>query len=85
MTPFELSVCAELNREKSKDKEETDLFMAYINAYWQRVETLKPFNELIGKESAPAVMSVEQMMMNVMSFNSANGGTVIDPSLEERG
>ncbi|SEN19303.1 hypothetical protein [Paenibacillus sp. OV219] len=84
MTPFELSVCAELNRETAKDKEESDLFLAYINAYWQRVETLKPFNELMGKESTPKQMTAEEMLMNVMGYHSSVGG-VTDPILEERG
>lgn len=85
MTPFELSVCAELFSEKQKNDQESDLFLAYVNAYWQRVETLKPFDELMGRESAPKIMTAEEMLRNVMGLHQEHGGVTEDPTLEERG
>lgn len=75
MTPYELSVCAELFADKLKGDQENDLFLAYINAYWQRVETLKSFDEMMGKEKQQQKMNDDQMLAKVMELNNMFGGT----------
>lgn len=77
MTPFELNVCVETFTEKLKNEQETEMFYAYLGAYWQRVETLKSFNEMIGKETEQKQMTAEEMLTKVMGFNSELGGVVV--------
>lgn len=71
MTPLELNLCAESVTDKIKNDQESEMFYSYINAYWQRVETLKSFDEMIGKKK---VMSAEEMLAQVMGFNAEMGG-----------
>ena len=78
MTPFELSACATLFSDKLKNDQETEMFYSYINAYWQRVETLKSFDDMIGKEKQVKVMSSEEMFSKVMGLHSAMGGVTSD-------
>ena len=75
MTPFELSICAEVFSESIKNDQETELFLAYINAYWQRVETLKSFEDMIGKEKKQKKMNEDEMLAKVMELNSMFGGS----------
>lgn len=75
MTPFELNMCALLFAEKVQGDQESDLFLSYINAYWQRIETLKSFDEMLGKEKEPKAMTEEEMLAKVMGLHSKMGGT----------
>jgi hypothetical protein len=87
MTPFELGVCAELFSEQIKSDQENDLFLAYINAYWQRVDPLKSFGDMIGKKREAVKMDDQAMLAKAMQLNAMFGGTTQKdvPILEERG
>lgn len=81
MTPAELSVCAEVYGEQQKVEYEQSLFFAHVNAYWQRVDSLKPFNEIMeeGKarqEREEKKMSDMEMLVNVTQLNALFGGNV---------
>lgn len=75
MTPLELNLCATAYSEKAKNDQEADMFYSYVNAYWQRVEKLKSFDEMIGKEKETKVMSAEEMLASVMGIHAEMGGT----------
>ena len=74
MTPFELNLCASATAEKLKNDQESELFYSYVNAYWQRVETLKSFEDMIGKERKAKAMSPEEMLAKVMGIHAEMGG-----------
>ncbi|KRE33429.1 hypothetical protein ASG85_14275 [Paenibacillus sp. Soil724D2] len=74
LTPAELSVCAAVFTETLKNDQETEMFYSYINAYWQRVETLKSFDEMLGKPKQEKVMSAEEMLSKVMGIHADMGG-----------
>jgi hypothetical protein len=75
MTPLELNQCASVVAEKTKNDQESELFYSYVNAYWQRVETLKSFDDMIGKPKETKVMSADEMLANVMGIHSELDGT----------
>lgn len=74
LTPFELSVHAELYTDKQKHDQESELFLSYINAYWQRVEKLERFDDLIGKERPQKQMNEDEMLAKIMDLNKMFGG-----------
>lgn len=77
MTPAELNLCIEVYVEKNKLETEDKLFGQWINAYWQRVETLKPFKEEIkSNDEKPKGMTPEEMFGNVLKLNAEMNGTV---------
>lgn len=73
LTPFELNQCAEINNEKN----ENDLFLQYINAYWHRVDPLKSFEEMMGREKKSQGMSEEEMLAKVADLNHMFGGATV--------
>lgn len=79
MTPHELSLCIEAYGEELQRETETRYRIAHATAYWQRVETLKPFDEEYSNdiEQQDKTMSPEQMLANVMKLNADMNGTVI--------
>jgi hypothetical protein len=75
MTPLELSTHAELFTDKLKQDQEKELFYSYINAYWQRVERLERFEDIVGKEKQQKKMSEDEMLAKVKELNEMFGGT----------
>lgn len=74
MTPAELTFSASAFNEKMKNDQESEMFYSYINAYWQRVEKLKSFDEMIGKEKEVKIMSADEMMSKLMGLHNDLGG-----------
>lgn len=75
MTPLELNLCVTAFADKSKNDQESELFYSYINAYWQRIEKLQSFNDMIGKPKEEKVMSADEMLANIIGIHSEMGGT----------
>lgn len=76
MTPKELNIIADVLHEKFKTEAEDQLQLQWMNAYWQRVETLKPFNEEVEKPQPEKRMSDLQMQANVEKLNALFKGNV---------
>lgn len=76
MTPLELNICVEVFSEDQKRKAEDNLQLEYMNAYWQRVENLKSFNEMINKKVEEKKMTNTEMLANVHKLNALFKGTV---------
>jgi hypothetical protein len=75
MTPLDLNLCAQACADKAKNDQESEMFYSYINAYWQRVETLKSFDEMLGRPKEVKVMTPDEMLATVMGIHNELGGT----------
>lgn len=76
MTPRELNMCIEVFSKNVTSKAEEKLHLEWVNAYWQRVDILKPFHEMIGKPKEEKEMSDIDMLVNVEQLNALFGGSV---------
>jgi hypothetical protein len=76
MTPYELTLHAEIYQEKQKFDQEERLSLVWMGEYFHRVEKLPTLNEILGKKEEMKEMSAEEMLANVMQLNSALDGTV---------
>ena len=82
LTPYEFKLIADVFMEKEKAEAEKDLMVAYMTAYFHRVEKLESFEtyrqRLDGVEVEPVKkeMSVDEMLQKVMQIHeSMNGQT----------
>lgn len=80
MTPHELNIAADIYKIQFERNDERLLHQAYANAYWQRVNVLKSFNEMIGKtdDQEKEKMSTDQMYNKMLELNSFFGGIVVE-------
>lgn len=78
MTPNELNMSIEVYSENLKISSEEKLHLEWVNAYWQRIDVLKSFSEMIGKndEQKEKVMSDLEMLTNAHKLNELFGGSV---------
>lgn len=84
MTPYELLLAIKAFEKKLRYEEEQRIIQAYLTAYWQRVERLKPLKKILAELSQSdktAVkkkqMSSEEMLKVVTALNAQFGGEVI--------
>jgi hypothetical protein len=83
LTPFELSLYSESFMDKRKDDYNQSIDIAFINAYFQRVETLevslldkfKLTDDIEEKPQAPK-QSAKSMLDQIVELNKALGGNV---------
>jgi tRNA splicing ligase len=77
MTPYELILAINVHNEKQKQKSEDEITLAYLNAYWQRVNKLPSLKKILGNEQQPVKkeMTAEEMLKEVMKINKVSGGT----------
>lgn len=70
---------ADVFTEKVEQENNEKLMLAWINAYWQRVEKLEPFETFIKKkeETAPKSMTTEEMLLKVYELNARMGGVTV--------
>jgi hypothetical protein len=76
MTPNELNMCVEIYAEKTKQESDAKLQLEWVNAYWQRIEILKPFEEMIQQPKEEKKMSDNEMLANAHRLNALFGGDV---------
>lgn len=76
MTPHELNLALKVFDEKQKQKGENDLLLAYMTAYFHRIEKLESFDTYRKKMSEPEkkVMSDEEMLAKVTQLHGLFGG-----------
>lgn len=79
-TPKELNLLAEVYAEKEKEKVESNITFAWLNAYYQRVEKLSPLkeclDEALGRTPKGEEMSDDAMLEMVKRLNAQFGGKV---------
>lgn len=73
---------AQVFTEKEKERFESNLTFAWINAYYQRVEKLAPLkeclDEALGRVSDSEEMTDDAMLAMVKKLNAQYGGKVED-------
>jgi hypothetical protein len=75
MTPNELNLCIQAFNEDQRIQNEEKLTLAYLGAYWFRVDKLPSLNRILGKETVKKKMTDEEMFQQVMKLNAMFGGT----------
>lgn len=76
MTPYELSIYAEVFAEKKQIKQEEKITLVLMGEYFHRMEKLPRFKDVLGKKEKTKEMTADEMLQNVMQLNGALGGTV---------
>lgn len=81
MTPKEFRLYGEVFTEKTEQKGQEKMMLAWMGAYWQRVEKLEPLENYLKKNEPENLksMSTEDMLVKVMELNVKMGGTVVKP------
>jgi hypothetical protein len=74
MTPYELSVHADIYAEKAEQEREDKITLVWLGARLQRTEPFPSLNELLGKSDEE--MSDEEMLEQVKKLNALFGGNV---------
>lgn len=86
MTPYELLLAIKAFEKKLRYEEEQRIIQAYLTAYWQRVERLKPLKKILDElnmtqPDKTAVkkkqMSSEEMLKVVVALNAQLGGEIV--------
>lgn len=85
MTPKEFRIYTELFAEKVEQETQEKFMLAWVGAYWQRVDKLEPFEHYLKKKEPekPQEMSTEQMLAKVLELNAKMGGTTVTPGGEK--
>ncbi|RSD21078.1 hypothetical protein [Mesobacillus subterraneus] len=76
MTPHELNLCIHAFNEDQKIQSEDKLTIAYMNAYWHRVEKLPSLKQVLGQEPVKKKMTDKEMFNWVKALNAMLGGTI---------
>lgn len=80
MTPYELNLYLSEYTEKQKIEQEEKITLAYLTAYWQRVQKMPSLKEILGKVKPKEPMTPEQMLKQVQVLNAMFGGEVKENS-----
>lgn len=78
MTPRELNLVAEVFASRIKMDQEERLTLAYLTAYWQRVEKLEPLDQILNKTKQNKQMTDMEMFIKAQQLNAALGGSVVE-------
>lgn len=75
ITPKELIIKLEAYKIKMKREEDSNIYNAYLAAYWQRIKRMPNIKDVLNpkKESKP---SNEEMLQEVKRINALLGGGV---------
>lgn len=79
MTPNELSIHAEVYREKQKMEQDEKITLVWMGEYFHRLEKLPPlkqFLEIEEKEEVKKEMTSDEMYKQVEKLNALFGGEV---------
>jgi hypothetical protein len=76
MTPHELNLCIHAFNEDQRIQNEEILTLAYLGAYWHRVEKLPSLKQVLGQEPVKKNMTDEEMLKRVKILNAMFGGTI---------
>lgn len=80
MTPYELSLYLSEYSEKQRLEQEEKITLAYLTAYWQRVQKMPSLKEVLGKTKPKEAMTPEQMLKQIKLLNAVFGGEVKENS-----
>ena len=78
MTPYQLSVYADVYKDRKKQEEEEKVTIAYLGAYWQRVKKMPSLQEVLGKSKPKKEMSSQDMLKRVKQLNALFGGNEVN-------
>jgi hypothetical protein len=78
MTPYELTLCAEVYGERAEAEKEEKVTLVWLHEHYHRMKKLTPLKDVIdnlfGRKKK--VMTDEEMMKTVELLNKKLGGTV---------
>lgn len=82
MTPYQLSLYADVYKKKKEEESKNEISLAYINALWtaqwfgKKNNHPKPLNEILNNKKSKEIMTDEQMLQHVKMLNAMLGGEV---------